>query len=556
MSMLPNPRSLAGETIQERFFDAVARFYDRPLFIADGGKGKTYTFGQVGDIVTLLSNGLLQQNLVTRSEIGILAENRPEYGISYLSILKAGGTVVPIDANLHEKELAYVIGHAHLQVIFTSNKFAATIRSIAPDIKLISFDEGDDNWQNILSDKPPAVTPYMNEIAALIYTSGTTGAPKAVELTHKNILANYDGIAEAIPFGCEDIMLSILPLHHTFEATCGLITPMLSGASIVYARSLKSRDILDDIGYNKVTIMIGVPLLFEKMYHAIIRGINAAPPAKRALLSIFKGVAKVTWPLGVRAGKNLFKHLREKAGLNSIRMFVSGGAAIPPHIAAFYNYIGFDFFQGYGMTECSPVIAANRQDNIVFGAVGPPLENVEVRIDAPDENGVGEICVRGDSVTPGYRDNPEQTAKLIRDGWLYTGDLGRIIDGRLWITGRRKNLIVSAAGKNIYPEELEEKLLESDRILEVVVVGKKKANKQGEEVFALIVPDIELLAQQNDIDLNQPDMDKIKKIIADEVKQVNERVADYKRIASFDVHLEELEKTSTKKIKRFRYTEK
>ena len=206
------------------------------------------------------------------------------------------------------------------------------------------------------------------------------------------------------------------------------------------------------------------------------------------------------------------------------------------------------------MTECSPVISVQRPDDIKFGSVGPPLDNVEVRIDTPGADGVGEIIVKGDNITPGYRGLPEATAELIINGWLHTGDLGRIRDGHLWITGRRKSLIVSAAGKNIYPEELEEKLIESPLTLEAVVFGRAKVDRQGEEVRALIVPDLEQLVADGLIaDVENPDLATINRIIANVVRQVNDNVAAYKRIAAFDVQLDELEKTSTRKIKRFLY---
>jgi len=234
-------------------------------------------------------------------------------------------------------------------------------------------------------------------------------------------------------------------------------------------------------------------------------------------------------------------------------MFVSGGAAMPAAITRFFNLIGFDFMEGYGMSECSPVISVNRPDNIRFGSVGPPLRNVEVRIEGADKSGVGEITVRSEANTIGYRDNPEATAALMRDGWLFTGDLGRFRHGHLWITGRKKNVIVSAAGKNIYPEELEEQLLASGRVQECVVFGRAKAGKQGEEVRAIIVPALDNLAAELGIDPENPDADRVRQAIEDTVQDVNNRVAAYKRITGCEIREKELEKTSSKKVKRYLY---
>jgi long-chain acyl-CoA synthetase len=255
----------------------------------------------------------------------------------------------------------------------------------------------------------------------------------------------------------------------------------------------------------------------------------------------------------MKLGRGLFASLRKKAGMSHVRVFVSGAAPIPRHIGRFFTLLGIDFLQGYGMTETSPVISVNRIEDIRFRSVGPPLDGVEVRIDNPDEFGIGEIVVRGDNCTPGYRNNPEQTAELIRDGWLYTGDLGKLEGGHLWITGRAKNLIVSAAGKNIYPEQIEEKLLESDCILEAIVYGRAREERLGEEVRALIVPDLEQLQAERGIDPENPNRDAVRTVLEEVVAQTNAELAEYKRIAAFDWQFEELEKTSTKKVKRFIY---
>ncbi|MCK4574518.1 MAG: AMP-binding protein, partial [candidate division Zixibacteria bacterium] len=290
-----------------------------------------------------------------------------------------------------------------------------------------------------------------------------------------------------------------------------------------------------------------------KMYHSMRRGIAAAPFHRRFLLSILKALSLIGWKLGRKWGKPLFAALRRKIGLGSLRIFVSGGAAIPPQVARFFNLLGFDFLQGYGLTETAPVLSVNRQHDIKFGSVGPPLKNVEIKIFEPDSTGTGEIIARGENITPGYRDQPGKTAELLRDGWLHTGDLGRIKKGHLWITGRMKNLIVSAAGKNIYPEQIEEKLLESGYVMEAVVFGRKKTGKQGEEVRALIVPDLEQFKADFAMSPVQPDVDLIEATIKNEVAQANSQMADFKRISTWEVQVNELEKTSTKKVKRYLY---
>lgn len=521
----------------------------------NGGKGTRYSYAAMIDAVRRLAGGLIAQGLVSPREIGLLSENRPEWPIAYLAILTAGGTVVPIDANLNHAEIRQLVSRAGLRVVFASARFARLLAEHPDSPRAISLEaDQPGNWQSVCSDKPIESPIAPASTAVLIYTSGTTGLPKAVELTHANLLDNIDCICQSLHFGPEDRFLSILPLHHTFEATCGFLTPLTRGASIVYARSLKSNEILEDIGANQVTIMCGVPLLFEKMYQSMRRRIARAPAPRRALFRILYAASELGWSLNRKWGKVLFRSLRNKAGLGTLRMFVSGGAAMPPHISRFFNMLGFDLMQGYGLTECSPVVSVNRPDNIRFGSVGPPLVGLDVRIDKPGPDGVGEICVSGGSVTPGYRDNPIETARLIRQGWLHTGDLGHLTDGHLWITGRAKNLIVTAAGKNIYPEEIEEKLIASDLILEAVVFGRKRDKASaGEDVQAVIVPDVETVALQLQTAAESVTLESARPLIDAEVHRVNAEMAAFKRIAGWRVQLEELEKTSTQKVKRFVY---
>ncbi|MDH3892795.1 MAG: AMP-dependent synthetase/ligase [candidate division Zixibacteria bacterium] len=538
-----------------RFEQSSQRLPDQIAFKSDGGQGRSYPYSEVGRTVRRMAAGLKAGNHIDGQGVGLLSENRPEWGIAYLSILAAGGTVVPIDINLKPTEVAYLLGHAAMRSIFVSKRGSQLMSDTDVSIEHFDFDsDGADNWMRLTADEPLKTLPPAAETAVIIYTSGTTGTPKAVELTHKNLVANLDGIVEALEFGPGDVFLSVLPLHHTFEATCGFLTPLMSGATIVYARSLKSGQIVEDIAHNRVTILVGVPLLFEKMHQSFERKLATAPTMRRLLFRSLMSVSALGWRLGGKWGRALFRSVRNRAGLGSVRMFVSGGAALSPRIARFFNLLGFDCMQGYGMTECSPVVSAHRPDDIRFGSVGPPIPNVQVAIDSPDEEGIGEIVVKGENVTPGYRGLPKETADLIIDGWLHTGDLGRLHRGHLWITGRCKSLIVSAAGKNIYPEEIEEKLTTSPHILEAVVFGRISEGKQREEVMALIVPDLEWLLEAGLIEnITQPDQQRLHQVVADAVALVNEQVAAYKRIASFDIRLEELEKTSTRKIKRFLY---
>ena len=550
------PRQTSGPThLLDAFRITSLRFPDQVALKANGGLGKQYTYREAYSLSARLATALHHSLPHDITTIGLLSENRPEWPIIYLGIVGAGRTVVPIDANLKPTELISIIRLSGIRVLFTSDRFESYLVSNLPELTVHSLESTSArSWLSLLIHPPAQIEVDPDRLAVLIYTSGTTGSPSAVTLTHRNLLGNLDGIRPALPFDSDDIFLSVLPLHHTLEATCGFLAPLTSGSGVVYARSLKSKEILEDIAHNKVTVMCGVPLLFEKMHHAIRRGIQASSLPRRLTFHLIYAALSLGWRLGFKWGRPLFRSLRQQAGLSSIRMLVSGGAAIPVETARFYNLIGLDFLQGYGMTECSPVVSVNRPDNIQFGSVGPPLPNLEVRIDQPDEHGIGEIVVKGPSITSGYRDNEAKTAELLRNGWLHTGDLGRIHHGHLWITGRLKNVIVSAAGKNIYPEELEEHLLESPYVSEAIVFGRLKIARQGEEVRALIVPDLDQFRTEFSFSSEAPDLERIKVILTQQVEQVNRRLADYKRISGFDFQLEELEKTSTRKLKRFIYT--
>ncbi|MCP4704442.1 MAG: long-chain fatty acid--CoA ligase [candidate division Zixibacteria bacterium] len=515
-----------------------------------------FTFKNLSSITPRLASLLKNMGVKNEEKIGLLAENCPEWGVAYLSILCAGSIVVPFDPALKPAELTNLLNLSKIKYLYISKKqislFGETIKKSENNIELIQLD-------NVKELSDNATESYLNQNvkpddpAVLIYTSGTTGDPKAVVLTHRNLITNLDGIAEVIKFYPTDTFLSLLPLFHTFEATCGFLTPMTQGLTVIYAKSLKSKDIIDDVKKYAVTFIVGVPLLYDKMYNSMKKKISELPLLKRLIISSSYLLCKFSWLFGIKVGNILFNKLREKAGLNTVRIFVSGGAPLPDFVAEWFNLIGFEFLEGYGLTECAPVVAVNRKNKIRFGSVGPPLPNVEIKIKNPSSEGIGEILVRGENNTPGYYDNPEATNDLLKDGWLYTGDLGVIKKDCLYIKGRAKNLIVSAGGKNIYPEELEEIINQSPYILESLVLGRKKPKDNHESIFAIIVPDIEQLSDESLAIPSETDLDKIESIIKVEINKANCLLSNYKRISNFEIQWQEFEKTSTKKIKRVLY---
>jgi long-chain acyl-CoA synthetase len=554
--MAVNNNISSAETIHEVILDSCKNRPEHLALSGFGGKGNKYSYKKLEKTVKGVAAALRSKGLTNGRRIGILSTNSPEWGIAYVGILAAGNVVVPLDAALKETELIRFFRISGIDIIFCGEKFIKHAKDIITlngyKIEVVGLDgEGADNLEGFIGEDYYLVeNKNPDDTAVIIYTSGTTGEPKGVVLTHKNVVSNLKSIDPILKLKKDEVFLSVLPMHHTFEATAGFLFPLSIGLTIVYARALNTRDIKEDISNNKVTYLVAVPLLFEKFYNAMKRGIAAAPAVRRILFRLLYTASRFGWGPGKNPGRSLFRSLREKAGMGSLRTFISGGAPLPPIVAEWFNYLGFEFLEGYGLTECSPVVSVNRPGDVRFGSVGPPLPGVEVAIDNPSSDGIGELKVKGNNNTPGYLDDPDATAELIRDGWLFTGDLGRIDDGYLYITGRKKNLIVSGGGKNIYPEELENELNLSGYILESIIFGRKKENKTGEEIRAIIVPDLDYIKNSG---LAEPTAEQLRQIIGREVKIVNNRLADYKRIEKFEIQTEEFEKTSTRKIKRRLY---
>jgi long-chain acyl-CoA synthetase len=346
-----------------------------------------------------------------------------------------------------------------------------------------------------------------------------------------------------------DRFLSVLPIHHTFESTAGFLLPLSLGASIAYARGLKSREITEDLRASEATIILGVPLLFEKVANGIRRAIDKLPATQRILVKSMLTMSCVsTKRLRYRAGKILFQNLREKAALNHLRLVVSGGAALAPDVAEFMDCIGVPILQGYGLTETSPVLSVNRPGEYKYNTIGPPLPEVEMSIHRPNAQGVGEIAAKGEMLTPGYFNRPEESEKLFADGWLLTGDLGwQDEDGHFHIVGRQKNMLVTPAGKNIYPEEIEMLLAASPLILEALVYNDQDPDSRRDRIACAVVPDQEYIQEH----LGETGTGEIRSLLIHEVRRLCETIADYKRPKLIIVRDEEFEKTTTRKIKRF-----
>jgi long-chain acyl-CoA synthetase len=503
-----------------------------------------YTYGDLQRLATRLGQTLAGLGVAPRDRVVLVVENRPEWGIAYFAILKAGGVVVPVDAQAGVGELQRIVGWSQAKLVVWSDRVADRLKDAALGAYTARLD-------SLLEAEPPPVAlshqPKGDELASLIFTSGTTGSPKGVMLSHRNFTALLSKLASVFDLDAHDGLLSVLPLHHTFEFTAGLLMPLMRGAQIGYVDQIDADALRDAFARAHVTGMVGVPALFELFERNIRR-----PIAERGGLveRLFELVTEAMWSLRQRLPPTLgetvlnlprllFWPIHARFG-GRLRLLISGGAALDSSTMKTLRGLGFNLYEGYGLTEAAPVLAVGRQrTRLLLGSVGEPLPGVTLKIHDPDAGGVGEIVAQAPNVMTGYYQNPEATGDALRDGWLHTGDLGRIEDGRLYVVGRKKELILGPSGENIYPDELEELYRDSPDIRELSIVGLPDEGGRGELAAALIVPAPTAGSRE-----------EARARILAHLTERGARVPAHKRLRV--VHFTDLElpKTATRKVKR------
>jgi long-chain acyl-CoA synthetase len=482
-----------------------------------------------------LAAELKRRGIQKGDRVALLSENRPEWSISYLAVASLGAVNVPLDASLTTEEILNLINDSGSRVIITTRMIYEKHGLKLDPIFL-------DDIEDLPESQMPSAEVKPHDLLAIVYTSGTTGNAKGVMLTHNNIVTNVVSVLKSIKIGPGDNFLSVLPIHHMFETTAGLMGAFFDGGCVTYAESLKSYNLLKNMQETGVTVMCGVPLLYNLLYNGIEREVEEKGVVTRALFGLLKSLAKIFKPEPIR--RKLFSMLHKKYG-GKIRFFVSGGAAIDPEVIKGFELYGITILQGYGLTESSPILTFNSLGHNRVGAVGRAVEKVEIKITEQ-----GEIIARGPNIMQGYYKRPDLTAEVLQNGWLYTGDIGRFDqDGYLYITGRSKDVIVSGAGVNIYPDEIEFFLNKVPGVKESCVLGKKIGEglrKGMEEVWAVIVPDYEYFQKHR-----LEEQGKIEKHIRTEVEKLNLKLVEYKRVAKFKIRSIELPKTTTRKVRRF-----
>lgn len=497
-----------------------------------------------------------------RAHIAVIGENRVQWAVSYLTMACFNYVVVPIDRNLSKNEVLNVVHESDAEAVVFSSQYEqifleshASLRnvkhfismdSVTQNGKFFSMGELIRNAKGITAEMLPAIDP--KDLCVIIFTSGTLGRAKGVMLSQHNIAANLSAMLSVFMMYPADRFLSVLPMHHTYECNCGLLCPLYAGSSIHFARSLKT--VVEDLQRVEATILLGVPLLYDKMFKRIHKGIQEKKTVAKLLNPLIKMTdtfQSVGWK---GAKKTVFKELHHKFG-GSIRYFIAGGAAPDPLVAKGLRDLGFNFIQGYGLTETSPILALNSPFNFKDNAAGLPLPGVEIRINKPDADGIGEVFAKGPNVMLGYYKNTQSTADVFEDGWFKTGDLGFIDDdGFLHISGRKKNVIISKSGKNVFPEEIEDVLNRSPFILESLVYGEEDA-KLGEVIAAQIVADAEAFIELSERNRQPLTKELLHQIISDEVAKANKQLTGYKQVRKFVIRDQEFLKTTTQKIKRF-----
>jgi long-chain acyl-CoA synthetase len=532
------------------------------------GKYKGITYNELKEETNSFAYGLSSLGVGKGDKVAIISENRPEWVYSDFAILELGGIDVPLFPSLTADSIEFILNNSEAKGVIISNKFQLNkIRKIIDKCKHIKFiivlNENDfdadvknlhtfkqvqdlgNSYQpshpNLLEDSIKKIN--GNDVCTLIYTSGTTGEPKGVILTHKNIMSNVNSTLEIYPITKDDVFLSFLPLCHSFERMAGYYSAFAAGAPVYYAESIET--VAANLIEVKPTIMTSVPRLFERIYSKIIKNVESQPEKKQKIfygaLNIgnqyanAKREGKISLPLRIKhkvADKLVFKKLKEKTGGN-LRFFISGGAALPRALGDFFESTGIIIIEGYGLTESSPVIAANRFDDYKFGTVGKPLPGVEVKI-ASD----GEILARGPNIMQGYYKNKKETEATLIDGWLHTGDIGVFdADGFLMITDRKKHLFKTSAGKYIAPTPIENTFLASKFIDQFIVIGDRRMF-----LSALVVPDFEALKEYADSNkipyASEEDLtknDKIYKLLEQDMNELQKKLANYERIRRFSV---------------------
>ncbi len=543
--------------LKDMLYKTTLRNQNKVAFKLKDNEGKIVntTYLDFRKDVEALGTKLIEMGLKNK-RIAIIGKNSYEWAVSYLACVVVG-IVVPIDKESSDENIKEFLNSSKADAIISDTKFLDRIEKFKSELKnkLIKIDMQntlkytnfryliDDGKRLISNGNRDFIDTKINpdEMRILLFTSGTTGNSKGVMLSHKNICSNIISVAKIVKVDNSTSVLSILPLHHTYECTLGFLLVLYGGGNIAYMEGL--RYITKNIQEFKPTFILCVPLLLENVYKKIIKTLKESLPNKYTQdeNNIIQNLPFYLKPI-------IKRKIKKSLG-GKIKTFIVGAAAIKPEIVESFVALGIKVLQGYGLTECSPLVAGNNDTYYKAESCGMPIPDVEYKIDNPNEEGIGEIITRGPNIMLGYYENKEATDKVLINGWFHTGDLGYIDDEEfLYISGRSKNMILTKNGENIYPEEIEKILNDNDLIEESLIIGTSDG-KDDVQVKAKIFPNIEAIKEY--LGNKVPTKEEVTKTVNEIIKKVNERLPNFKHIKSFKIMDEDFERTTTNKVKRF-----
>ncbi len=518
----------------EVFRTATRAFAERKAlshFTHEKGLEATYTYEEFWEAARRVAAWLRAQGVRAGDRVVLMSKNEPAWPMIYVGILLADAASVPVDPEMPVDDVKRIAAKAEARLVIVHESSEA-------DFGLPTFFVGDVFEAEPLADDAIELRDRSEEVASLLFTSGTTGDPKGVMLTHGNFTALLASLHGTFNIGARDRFLSVLPLFHTFEFSCGMLMPLSVGASICYLEEIDGPLLRSALKATRPTALIGVPALWDLLYRRIETQVDDRGESQRLAFNAMMRLSRhLRRQYGLNAGPFLFSEVHSTLGGN-IRHLISGGAALGDNVLRAFEGLGFELLEGYGLTEAAPVLTVRRPgDRKGGGSVGKPIPSVQIQVVDPDEDGVGEVVARGDNVMMGYLNDPQATAETVRKGWLHTGDLGKLDrDGRLILVGRRKEIIVTSSGKNVYPDELEPLYEDHPQIKELAIVGVP--DPQGDERVAalvVVVDDAEDDAQEQ---------------VRAHFQKVAASLPDHKRVRTLKFWHGELPRTATRKVKR------
>ena len=559
-------KKFTGEwpTLPEMFEITAERFPDRNCLTVFEPDRITLTYRETLAAIKKLAGWLTAHGVKKGTHIAVSGKNSSEWAIVYLAALYAGGTIIPIDYGLHTYEIASLLKTAKPLFFFVDEEKydyfmeESKTQSFIGEVYSLNGNHADRYVYNLQAEPLAAYFPLREtDTAAILFTSSTMGNPKGVMLSHRNIVSDCYIAQSHLTIFESDIFYALLPIHHSYTMVAVFIEAISVGAEIVFGKSLVVSRMLRELKEGKITMLLGVPLLFNKLLAGIMKGVRSKGAFVYGIIRFLMGVSYlIKKTTGKNIGKKLFKSVLEKANLTTLRIAISGGGPLSKEVFRAYNEFGIDFVQGYGLTETSPIIALNPKEHFKIESVGSYFHPyMEMKILDPDENGRGEICAKGPMIMQGYYNMPEETAAVLsEDGWFRTGDIGWLDDEKyLYLCGRAKNLIVTSGGKNVYPEEIENAFqMYYNDIEQITVMGYHPENDlTSEEIEVLIYPTDELYKTLN-LDRGTPAGDSAAyKRMAAIVDIVNKELLPYQRITKITLLNKPLEMTTTKKVKRY-----